>query len=362
MQISFKIVQNSSTAFWIQVKDQIGNYISSNNIPSGTRLPCVSELAKQAGVSLKTSERALIELVKEGICFRRPKKGTFVNDGISVPQSSTRICGLCYNPGLESLNCDMLQLQVVQGIRSASHGICDTVFFNDDPETCIRRYVKAGNMELCGVVMLHWLDQSEVIRIAERFPAINFVFINYFLKGFEGTPENVYGIFNDDFGGGYQMAGYLLERGHRNFGIISLDQENRNYDRRIEGFCARVKNEGLEIPRENIISAARMEKHYSFDDLVGMGKKLAVPLMKRGISAIFATNDHLAEGALAAVGKRKTEVVGYDAFMPLRRHMKCTAMAIDFEKMGSLAVALLTNKSSNFPKITVVNPQLLVKN
>ena len=75
-----------------QIKEEIKNYLIENKVQEGTLLPDIKTIASIAGVSIKTVERALNELIKENICFRRPKKGTFV--GKINYTMKKKICGI----------------------------------------------------------------------------------------------------------------------------------------------------------------------------------------------------------------------------------------------------------------------------
>ena len=78
--IKFDISENSEKAVYIQLKDSIKKAIISGKYPPLSKLPPVSKIATDSGVSLRTADIALQELINEGVCFRRPKKGTFVSD------------------------------------------------------------------------------------------------------------------------------------------------------------------------------------------------------------------------------------------------------------------------------------------
>ncbi|MBP1582515.1 MAG: GntR family transcriptional regulator, partial [Victivallales bacterium] len=60
-----------------QLKTAILTYIRQASLPDGTALPSVQRIAEAAQVSLRTADLALQELVADGYCFRRPKRGTF---------------------------------------------------------------------------------------------------------------------------------------------------------------------------------------------------------------------------------------------------------------------------------------------
>lgn len=78
--LKFKIQQDSHDPLYIQLKDQVKDFILKHDFPKGTPLPSIKIIADSAGVTLQTAERGMTELIKEGVCYRRPKKGTFVDN------------------------------------------------------------------------------------------------------------------------------------------------------------------------------------------------------------------------------------------------------------------------------------------
>ena len=366
MEICFTIDKKSPETLWRQTKNQISNYISEQKLAPGTRLPNVKDLANQAGISLKTSERALLELVKEGVCFRRPKQGTFVGKAVKEVEAS-KICGILHHDGLQSFEGDLVQHLIYQGIRSGNDNSSDTFFLSGDPGKSIERYLNLSGLELQGILMLHWLDLDEAVKLALKFPDLRFIFINYVLDDFENTPDNMFGIFNDDFGGGFQLGEHMIGLGHKRFGAVSLELQNQNYNRRIAGFKTSLNSHKLSLADSQIITAPQKKGINTFDDLREIGFQSAEKLLSRdkSISAIFATNDHLAEGVLAAIRQNnltdKVSVTGYDAFSIFNKKINFTTVAIDLEKMGYMAIKLLLDKNMPASKIFNVSPQLLIK-
>lgn len=368
MEILFTIDKKSPEPLWRQTKKQIGNHIAKHKLAPGTRLPNVKNLAEQAGISLKTSERALLELVKEGVCFRRPKQGTFVgNVEQSGHSEQNKICGILHYDGLQSFEGDLVQNLIYQGIRNGNGNSSDTFFLNGDPAKSIERYRNLAGLELQGILMLHWMDLDKAVELALKFPDLRFVFINYALEGFENTPDNMLGVFNDDFGGAFQLAEHMVSLGHKRFGVVSLELANQNYNRRIAGFKASLNSNNLSLADSQIFIAPHEKDIYSFDDLREIGFQAAEKLLNKdkSISAIFATNDHLAEGILAAIKQNnltgKVSVTGYDAFSIFNQKINFTTVAIDLEKMGYIAIKLLLDKNMSASKIINVSPQLLIK-
>lgn len=366
MEICFTIDKKSPETLWRQTKKQLASYIYEQGLAPGTRLPNVKNLAKQAGISLKTSERALLELVKEGVCFRRPKQGTFVGNAVKESEEN-KIFGILHHDGLQSFEGDLVQHLIYQGIRSGNSNSSDTFFLSGDPAKSIERYQNLSGLDLQGILMMHWFDLAEAVELARKFPDLRFVFINYALENFENTPSNMFGVFNDDFGGGFQLAEHMVSLGHKRFGAVSLELHNQNYNRRIAGFKASLNSNNLSLAGSQILIAPQKKGINTFDDLREIGFQSANKLLKqdKSISAIFATNDHLAEGVLASIQqnnlKDKVSVVGYDAFSIFNQKINFTTVAVDLEKMGYMAIKLLLDKNMSASKIFNVNPQLLIK-
>ncbi|WP_099159613.1 GntR family transcriptional regulator [Virgibacillus ndiopensis] len=67
-----------STPLYHQIKDYLEDKITKGEWEPGYRLPTEKELANQFNVSNITVKRAILELVNEGILYRKSGKGTFV--------------------------------------------------------------------------------------------------------------------------------------------------------------------------------------------------------------------------------------------------------------------------------------------
>ncbi len=365
MEICFTIDKKSPETLWRQTKKQIKDYIHERGLKPGTRLPNVQELADQAGISLKTSERALRELVKEGVCFRRPKHGTFVGN-MEREVEKNKICGILHHEGLQSFEGDIVQHLIYQGIRNGNGGSVDTFFLSGDPVKSIERYRNLAGLELQGILMMHWQNSGEAVELALKFPDLRFVFINYAFDNFENTPDNMFGVFNDDFGGGFQLAEHMVSQGCKHFGVVSLEVANENYNRRIAGFKAALNSHGLGLSARQVLIAPNKTTIRSFDDLREIGFRSADKLLRqhRSLDAILATNDYLADGALAAIEQHKLGgrvcVTGYDAFSIFSPRTNFTTVAIDLEKIGHMAVRLLLERNP-VSKILQVSPRLLIK-
>lgn len=95
------IDRNSPIPLYYQIKEQLKNYIESNNLPAHTSLPTEDELAKKYNVSRLTVRNAMKELINEGIIYRIQGKGTFVSEKKLVTDL-TYLKG--FNDEMKSLN------------------------------------------------------------------------------------------------------------------------------------------------------------------------------------------------------------------------------------------------------------------
>ncbi len=73
----------SGVPFYRQVVDQLSALVRSGQLPAGSRMPSVRELAAQLMVSLITVRRAYADLEAAGLVLRRQGQGTFVAEDVA---------------------------------------------------------------------------------------------------------------------------------------------------------------------------------------------------------------------------------------------------------------------------------------
>lgn len=132
--------------------------------------------------------------------------------------------------------------------------------------------------------------------------------IRIVLMGREISGANLACVMIDDFTGAYLAGKHLLELGHRSFGIIMESLQFWPNAKRLNGFVTALQEENA--------------SYYTLsDDQYGIAsgtKQAAELLSKHQITAIFASNDLLAVGALQAcreLGKRVPDdisIMGFD--------------------------------------------------
>jgi DNA-binding LacI/PurR family transcriptional regulator len=356
------IKKNSSKAIYIQLKDQLKAYIKKNKLKEGDKLPDLKTIAEQAEVSLRTAYLGAEELIKEKVCFKRPKNGIFVAQ--KEGQTTRALCGIYDSRFISSYegNIDTVQGAIFKGISQGSDkSLLETFFIASDAEQTIEFYKRINELDLKGIFMLRWNDLAEGIRLAEKHPDLKFIYLNYQLKNFEQTPDNIYGIFNDDFGGAYQMCCNLINRGCKDIKIFTFDMPDENYKRRTEGALAALKDNGLDASPDCVFSDAAKGKR----SLQEIGQTLAEQLRasKKQTDAVFCVNDLLAEGAVTRLkekNKQNTEVTGYDNILSyISLNNGFSTVAINFEQMGLKAVDLIKGNMKHPPKTIHIQPQVI---
>lgn len=100
-------------------------------------------------------------------------------------------------------------------------------------------------------------------------------------------------IFVDDHAAAYALTQHLIENGHRQIGFLCGGMEHRSSVERLEGYRAALKDNAISEDPSLVL-----EGEYSFDSGVKGAKKLLA--RKDRPTAIFASNDEMAAGALFA--------------------------------------------------------------
>ena len=145
----------------------------------------------------------------------------------------------------------------------------------------------------------------------------------------------------DNYSAGYDITEHLINLGHENIAIIKGPELFVASALRYAGFTSAMRDHGLAIPENNITTG-------SFD--VQSGYLSARKLLRQSIrpSAIFASNDEMAAGALSAAQELKISVperlsvAGFDD-APIAQSVwpKLTTVRQPLRAMGEKAVELL---------------------
>ena len=343
---------------YIQLKNTILSDIKSGKYPEGTALPAVNVIADNAGVSIRTAYLAVQELIKDGVCFKRPKKGTFV--GASANFIKHPVCAVWtqYNSDtpLEHPLSSVFYCGLLQG--SAENNITP-VLICDNPESVINRYKNSAEFDCKGVIVLDSDKFDETIELANKFPEQKFFFINYVMKKLNDLPPNMFAIVNDNYHGAYKMAEYIIAHDCNDVVMLSvkLQVEDRTYHNRLKGALTAFNDYFVNINKEDIIYIERggqvQNAFLAITKLLRSGRRP---------QAIFCVNDLIAEGAcqaLAAENVRNVMVTGYDCLFPnISKQWKFPTMQVAYSQMVMKAIQLLKSNEKITEKIIRLQPEI----
>ncbi|MCP8971025.1 LacI family DNA-binding transcriptional regulator [Ectobacillus ponti] len=210
-----------------------------------------------------------------------------------------------------------------------------------------------------GLILISRLSQ-EVIGHIGSF-GVPYIMVN-------GTTDkgDVVQLVNEDRTGGALVAEHLYEQGHRNVSIIAGPQAHRSHNLRFTGFCERMRELGGRIVPQLIHQSATSAFMQGYEGVFSLWE----PICALKPTALFATNDALALGAMQAFWKQQwtvpedIAVAGFDdtehalmAVPPL------TTVRVDTDRMGRDAVRLLHKliQKESMERQTVYQPRLIVR-
>lgn len=202
---------------------------------------------------------------------------------------------------------------IIDEILMASEARGYSVFLKTDKEMSLRSTDYMLEQRVDGLILISRLRKN-VIDHVKKFN-VPYLMVN----GSTEDPDVIH-LVSDDETGGERAADYLHGLGHRKYFVIAGPGEHRSHSLRLAGFRKRLGQLGIagemegegggltvvEAPESNFdCGARRMAEHFQ-------------SFRHGGYTALFATNDMLALGAMKVLLERgvripaETAVVGYD--------------------------------------------------
>ena len=345
----------------------MGRWVRANNMKPNTPLPSIVEIAGLAKVSARTADLALRELVKDGVCFRRPKKGTYVAEEAKRGRMHKRIIGLYTRSKFFTPDCHSFASAVYDGILGGCRDLGATsALFTDALGENMDFFLDNGQIDYLGTIFMpHAMTASHEEMFLKR-RNVRFVQVNTRFREFAFTPDNVMGVFNDEFSGGYQAAEFLIREGRTRFSLMGYRLLNENYALRVKGFLQACADRRIGVDPRSMSLDGELECS-SQSGIMEYGRRTARRMLEAGTlrQAVFCVNDILAAGVADFLRERglypgKTAICGYDNIHPhLSNDRMFPTLAVDFEKMGRLAVDLLIRDGKTANKSVFLHPALI---
>ena len=319
----------------------------------------LADVATMAGVSLATASRALSPTLSNAVGAElRARVRSAAAELSYVPNAHAQ----AMRRPIATLGlivhdiADPVAAALASGVLKAASrsGLIVTIGASgSDPETEIRLIESQRRQRAMAVILAgsrfvdapaqRWLDEEisllrtgggRVVTIGQALPMTDAIVV-------------------DNVGGGADLAGSLYRLGYRRFAILAGPEYLRTSEDRVAGFRDTLQSLGVEVAPEFVMASqvSRDGGYTSMRELLEI-----VPDVREAIDCVFAVDDSMAMGAVAAArdsGLRVPDdfgVAGFGDIGALRDVVPgLTTVRLPLAEMGSVAFDFATG-GGQFPK------------
>lgn len=278
-----------------QLKQQITWMITNGQLPAGSRLPSVQEMAKRLGINLHTVRSAYHQLESEGLVDSRQGRGTHV-----LPFDLAHFAQVVSNLRSHTIGVILpswqnpfyhLFLQGVEEIAEADQ----TLFFigntHDDPQAAFQQLARFSARQVDGVLVVAH-DVSSIFKTGEkesvRSDPLPIVTVDW-------PSSSGCRVLVDLEDAGTQATRHLVSHGHRRIGLITFAHDLANVVPINHGYQQVLVESGLTPDPAYQVRVPGFDLASGYE---GARRLLSLP---KPPSAIFAIADMLALGAMKAI-------------------------------------------------------------
>jgi len=281
--------------------------------------------------------------------------------------------------------------KIVDEILMAAENLGYSIFLKTDREMSLRSMDYMLEQRVDGLILISRLRKN-VIDYVKKFN-IPYIMVN----GSTEDPDVVHLVSNDE-AGGERAAEHLYDQGHRGFFIVAGPVEHRSHSLRLSGFLNKLGrlddrkrtiaeedkqsgqgSDGIvdetstkaeDASRISIVTVAESPDS-SFDSGVRLMEEQYEEFRSGGYTALFATNDMLALGAMKVLLENgvhvpdDVSVMGYDnTDLGGMYHPALTTVSVDAAGLGRDAVAILDRMiggQENVPRLIEYESEVIAR-
>ncbi|MBI3830282.1 MAG: GntR family transcriptional regulator [Planctomycetes bacterium] len=343
-----KLTTDNRQRLHLQVRDRILNMLVKGGSKRGDAVPTYRELGERLKVSLVTVQRAMDELIKEGVVEGWPGKGTFVARELSADVRKLTQAGLVFYGSRQLFFSSPYLMEIFQGILlQAERAGADVRIFSIKSEgrIAVREIEESG---VDGLLMLGVANDGYLAEVAREL--LPLVVLDYRTSG---VPADYVVAENEKAAA--RLVAHLAGLGHRK--IAYLDGYSTDTllpgDPMIETSDVRERREGYR---------RAMEKLGLAPCVFGMAGALppknieaaAARIAAGAATAVVTYDTSLARGLFEALASRGVRVPSdcslaavAGAGDPQIGPLTCTYNRVRFVEMGERAVKLLGERCRN---------------
>ncbi|WP_054958125.1 GntR family transcriptional regulator [Paenibacillus dakarensis] len=341
-------MQSKSKPLYLVIMEDLKARILSGEYKADEQLPTEVELAEQSGVSRITSKRALIELEREGLIYRRRGSGSFVKKQDSpgtISEGGFGAMNSSPNP-IISMILPYLATHEADFIQGASNYLDSKGYYlsihssnwdkTKEKELLLRipKYGSSG-------IILYPMSTTINIDVLHALYWNNYpvVLIDQYVESLPLTS-----VVSDNQAGGYLAASKLIEMGHERIAFVSsISIEYRSSVRdRYQGYCMALRENQIPIDPELVITDFYREADES--NQAEFYKDLVSRISELGVTAIQVEHDHLAVDLLRGARElgisvpEELSIVGFDDHIISRLvEVPITTVSQNYSEIGKRA-------------------------
>jgi len=277
----------SDTPKYIIVENYIKESIKSGKLLD--KLPGERSLAKELGFSYMTIRKSIENLVDQGVLYKIPTKGTYVNkDGSNKKKTAT--IGYFLDSSIKSgISSPYYSLLLNAIEKEAAKHDYSVVYFSDTSSERLQKTLS----KLDGVIANCFPRiENTILDIKNTTPIV--VIEN------SAADKTIPSVIIDNFNANMQSVDYIISLGHTHIGFMTGLEDSDIGKSRYAGYLHGLNNNNL-TPDENLV----FRGNYSYE--AGIEGAEYYLSMQQKPSAIICANDSMALGAM-----QKFKQEGYD--------------------------------------------------
>ena len=358
----YAIDHESEVPYYQQLVQILLSQIKSENkvgkMKGGYRLPSIEEIGKRYGVSSITVRRALQELQKRGLIYKRPGKGTFVTrkEVTIIPtRRKFKILALM----AEGKNPEFVDLLegLQREIEKEKEIELQIKFSKWDPKVEAMHLTRFMNSSSYAGLLLRLTDSTserQIIALKERGKP--FILIG---RHFQNLDTNIVAMDNVNIS--YEMTKLLLERGKRK--IWYFEHYDSSYDK--SSICVPIKSGYLKalsdacIPYDSQMVLTGLSTEISRNDKALNRQINRICESCKDELGFLITSDNVAMRILNSLARVNGEVrtdigiAGFDLSAPKYFHIPFITAYTNYSQMGVIAAEKLKQILGGENKSTV---------
>lgn len=227
--------------------------------------------------------------------------------------------------------------KILDAILATAAGMNYSVFVTTDHDMSLRSADFMMEKRVDGLILISRLQQNVIDHI-KKFG------VPYLMVNGSTDDDRVIQIVNRDEQGGKKAAEHLYELGHRNIFVLAGPQAHRSHFLRLRGFRRHMEQCGVPLQAESIVYPLAS----TFDEGYKMMRRHVEHFQAGGYTAVFATNDTIALGAMKVLMEHsvrvpeQVSVMGFDDIeLASMLTPSLTTIRVNTDEMGSHAVTML---------------------